>query len=210
MHVADNDDVTAKMPAVRCVVLPIGSTADAPMSARWQHEAWDLKQQAWPDPGETGHDPMLFPVPVLVLEADASGEGEHVAASLDILTKTIEHAGQTYLASGLSAVVTDQARRGDGLGTALVTHARDHIRATAADLTLFSCDSSLISFYTRCGFEVVPGTVLIGGTPTDPLRTDDLGKTVLADFISPLAIARADDFVDTQIALYPGLIDKLW
>jgi aminoglycoside 2'-N-acetyltransferase I len=203
------------MRAVRCVILPMNSISDDSisddsMSASWRRQAWDLKQQAWPDPDDVGHDPLLSPVAVLILESDASPEGEHVVATLDILSKTIQHAGQTYLSSGLSAVVTDRSRRRDGIGTTLVTSAREHIRATAADLTVFSCEEALISFYTRCGFDVLPGTVLIGGTPSDPLRTDDLGKTVLADLISPLAIAHAHNFVDTQIALFPGVIDKLW
>lgn len=195
---------------MRWVILSVNSTSDDSMSASWRRQAWDLKQQAWPDPDDAGHDPLLSPVAVLILESDASPEGEHVVASLDILTKTIEHAGQTYMASGLSAVVTDPARRGGGLGTALVIYARDHIRTTAADLTLFSCDSALVSFYERCDFDVLPSTVLMGGTPTDPLNTDDLDKTVLVDLISTRAIANAADFVDTRIALYPGLIDKLW
>jgi len=53
--------------------------------------------------GVPTHDPALSPLSMLLVD------GTNVAAALDVLTKTIEHAGATFLASGLSTVVTDAA-----------------------------------------------------------------------------------------------------
>ena len=63
-----------------------------------------LERQAWPDSADAGHDPELNPLTMLLLDGDTA------LAALDILSKDIEHHGQKYAASGLSAVVTDQAR----------------------------------------------------------------------------------------------------
>lgn len=86
------------------------------------------------------------------------------------------------------------------------------------DLALFSCDRELVPFYEAAGFEVLPGTVLVGGTPAEPLATDapGLGKTVLGAFPAGAAHGegRADEvraaFTGIRVPLYPGTIDRLW
>lgn len=165
-----------------------------------------LIEQAWPGPDE-GHDAALDPISLLLVD-----EGI-VVASLDLLSKQLEHRGHSYRASGLSAVVTDAANRHRGYGQVLVRTARQELQNRGRDLALFTCDSYLGRFYAGCGFEVLPGTVLIGGTPEDPLRSDqvsDLGKLTFAAFYTTLAAAHRDDFIGTEIALYPGPIDRLW
>lgn len=165
-----------------------------------------------------GHDQALAPLAVLLLDADG-----RVAASLALLHKPVRLAdGRTYRAAGLSAVVTRADVRGRGYGLRLVTAARAGLAADpAVDLALFSCDRELVPFYEAAGFEVLPGTVLVGGTPADPLATDDpgLGKTVLGAFPArPTGAAhdegRADQvraaFTGIRVPLYPGTIDRLW
>ena len=84
------------------------------------------------------------------------------------------------------------------------------MRASGADLGVFSCDTALVPFYESAGWRELPGAVLIGGTPEAPLPTDALGKVVLAEFFSGRARSRAGSFRDSRIALYSGPIDKLW
>ena len=171
-----------------------------------------LHAQAWPDHAaseatdERGawHDPALRPVSMLLVD-----DGKVVAA-LDILSKEITHRGQRYAASGLSTVVTDQAQRGKGYGRRLIIAGRDAIRDSGADLGIFTCDRPLQAFYERAGWQMLPGSVLVGGTPDAPFPSDRFDKVVLALFFSPKAQQHAESFNHSRIELYPGNKDKLW
>jgi GNAT superfamily N-acetyltransferase len=188
---------------VRIVSFP---EADVPPELRTQVLA--LQDQAWPgyEPGAPGplHDPALRPLSMLLLD-----DGR-VLSALDILSKEIEHAGQRFAARGLSTVVTDEAERGKGYGLMLVEAAREAIERSGADLGIFTCDTPLRTFYERAGWHVLPGTVLVGGTPVSPFPSDQFDKVTMARFFSPKARALADAFVGARIELYPGEIDKLW
>lgn len=164
-----------------------------------------LREQAWPGGGP--HDPALRPVAMLLVAPDGT-----VPAALDILSKDIVHGGRTYRASGLSAVVTDTAQRGKGHGRQLVAAARAKMAARGADVGLFTCDRSLRGFYGSAGWDVLEGSVLIGGTPEDPLPSDapEFDMVTLGAFFTERARRHADTFRNSRIALYPGEIDKLW
>src|SRR5207302_646931 len=131
-------------------------------------------------------------------------------ASLDILSKEFVHAGTSYRARGLSAVVTDRAQQGRGYGRQLAARAREAIRESGADLGLFTCDRELQGFYESAGWQLLPGSVLVGGTAEDPFPSDRPGfdKVTLASLFS--ARAREAGFDHARIALYPGVIDRLW
>jgi aminoglycoside 2'-N-acetyltransferase I len=167
-----------------------------------------LHRQAWPPSGpeRTGpaHDPALSPVSMTLVD------GGRVLAALDILSKEIEHAGERYAASGLSTVVTDEAERGRGYGRRLVLAAREAIAASGADLGIFTCDRPLGAFYESAGWSLLPGTVLVGGTPEAPFPSDQWDKVTLASFFSERARVAAGQFAGARIGLYPGAIDKLW
>jgi aminoglycoside 2'-N-acetyltransferase I len=168
-----------------------------------------LREEAWPaagdDPGAGPvHDPVQRPVSMLLTEAGT------VVAALDILTKNISHCGQDYLASGLSTVVTCSTRRRSGYGRQLVSAARALIAASGADLGIFTCDRPLQAFYASAGWEVLDGAVLIGGTPDNPLPSDQFDKVTVAAFFSARARRHAASFTHGRIGLYPGDIDRLW
>ena len=170
-----------------------------------------LQEQAWPssdagavDPLGLSHDPALEPLTMVLVE-----EGR-VLAALDILSKELVHAGERYRARGLSTVVTGRTRQRQGLGRTLVAAARDAIVASGADLALFTCDRPLAPFYEGAGFPVLPGAVVIGGTPEDPFPSDQFDKVTLAAFLSDRAREHAAEFRGARIALYPGAIDRLW
>lgn len=163
-----------------------------------------LIQQAWPDTSDVNHDPALDPLSMLLVD-----EGI-VLASLDILSKRLTHHGRSYYASGLAAVVTDQPSRHQGYGLALARAARLAMHNRRRDLALFTCDSYLSKFYLDAGFEILRGTVLIGGTPDAPLRSDQFDKVTFGAFYTTFAAAHRDDFINADIELYPGAIDRLW
>lgn len=168
-----------------------------------------LQEQAWPSEQPPGlapwHDPSLDPVSVLLVDDDG-----RVLSALDILSKVIRHAGQTYAASGISAMVTDGRSRGKGLGRALARSAKAMMRDGGADLGIFTCDTHLRGFYQGAGWEHLPGTIVVGGTPEDPLASDELDKVTMASFFSKKANASRERFVGVRIELYSGNIDRLW
>lgn len=65
-------------------------------------------------------------------------DGDRVVAALAVLSKTLDHRGQTYAARGLSAVVTDRALRRSSHGPTLVAAARELIETGPADLGIFT------------------------------------------------------------------------
>ena len=172
-----------------------------------------LQRQAWrPDePGDTApegptHDPALAPVSVLLVEGDI------VLAALDVLGLHLVHAGSTWAARGLSTVVVAERARGRGLGLTLVRAAGELIDAAGADVTVFTCDRPLRGFYEAAGYAVLAGTVIVGGTPAEPLRSDAPGfdKITLGRFHSGRAQAARSAFVGVDLGLHPGRIDRLW
>jgi aminoglycoside 2'-N-acetyltransferase I len=172
-----------------------------------------MQEEAWPsaDPAEAAdlgpvHDPALRPLSMLLLEDDT------VLSALDVLFKPIVQGGEELSAAGLSTVVTPRARRGRGYGRTLVTWAREALPALDVDLGLFTCDRSLEDFYRACGWELLPGTVLVGGTPDQPFPSDQPGfdKVTLGAFFTPKAIAARASVIDARVLLYSGLIDRLW
>lgn len=193
---------------MRVEIVPEGLTPPA-----LRRQVLALQDQAWPpapgEPPSTGltHDPALAPVSVLLVDDDGS-----VPAALDVLSAPLTHAGTVWAASGLSTVVVDRAARGRGLGLELVRAAAAWIEASGADLTLFTCDRPLARFYGATGYEVLPGTVVVGGTVEDPLRSDAPGfdKVTLAGFHTVRARAAREAFVGVDVALYPGTVDRLW
>ena len=172
---------------------------------RMQNQAWPPDESAT-DGGDDGHDSALRPLSMLLVDDGA------VLASLDILFKEIVHAGRRWNACGLSTVVTRQDVRGRGYGRRLVVTAREALPSLAVDLALFTCDRNLQGFYEGAGFHILPGTVLIGGTPEQPFPSDQPGfdKIALAALVSPAARAGRALFEHAHIELYPGEIDKLW
>jgi predicted N-acetyltransferase YhbS len=153
---------------------------------------------------DVAHDPALRPLSLLLVV-----DGQVVAA-LDILSKELEHGGERYAASGLSTVVTAPSQRRRGYGGQLVRAARDRIAQSGADIGIFTCDRPLAGFYERAGWHVIPGAVLVGGTPDDPFPSDQWDKVTLGAFFSERAKANETSFAHTRIGLYPGVLDRLW
>ncbi|MFD3330946.1 GNAT family N-acetyltransferase [Streptomyces sp. NPDC058701] len=172
----------------------------------------EIQHQAWPSDGDgpsrsaLTHDPELRPLSMLLVD------GGSVLAALDILSKEIVHAGQRYAAGGVSTVVTRREARGFGHGRRLAAAARKTMIARNLDLGLFTCDRPLQAFYESAGWHLLPGTVLIGGTPQAPFPSDQPGfdKVTMADFFSAASRHAQASFQHTRIELYPGENDKLW
>jgi aminoglycoside 2'-N-acetyltransferase I len=150
------------------------------------------------------HDPALRPVTVLLLS------GGRVISALDILSKEIGHAGARFAASGLSRVVTRADARRLGYGRRLVVAARATMAEGGADLGIFTADAPLRHFYESCGWPVLAGCVLLGGTPERPFPSDQFDKLTFAAFFTAHARRHAQAFSFSRVRLYSGAIDRLW
>jgi GNAT superfamily N-acetyltransferase len=184
---------------------------ETPDSLRRQVRA--AQEEAWPSDAREDamslapvHDPTLRPLSMILVDDDS------VLAALDVLFKRIEHDGRSWDAAGLSTVVTPRANRGRGFGHLLVAHAFQTMPDLGADLGLFTCDRPLQAFYENCGWETLPGTVLIGGTADEPFASDCAGmdKVTLGGFFSPAAREARPTFLGAQLQLHSGSIDRLW
>ncbi|MCI4081248.1 GNAT family N-acetyltransferase [Streptomyces sp. MMS21 TC-5] len=181
--------------------------AEADLPARLARQVTELEARVWPG-SAPGHDPALHPRTMLLV--DAAGT---VTAALSLLYKPVPLADRTYRAAGLSSVVALPELRGRGLGGRLVAAARAELAADpAVDLALFSCDRPLAPFYGAAGFAPLPGTVLVGGTPEDPLATDAPGfdKVVVAAFFTDDPAGDREAFTGVRVPLHPGSVDRLW
>ncbi|MEO7286801.1 MAG: GNAT family N-acetyltransferase [Jatrophihabitantaceae bacterium] len=198
----------------------IASYSDADLPAGIAEQVRALIQQAWPaeppepaEPAETtepgglsatGHDPALSPITMVLTR------GSTVLSCLSVLSKPIVHGAASYLASGISTMVTDRTQRRHRYGLRLASAARQFMARSGADLGVFTCDRSLQDFYLQAGWSHFDQTVLIGGTRQDPLASDQFDKVCLGSLFSTRAIAASTTFIATRIELYPGAIDRLW
>jgi len=173
--------------------------ADVPASLRTQVTA--IRNSG---PSVQPHDPLLQPLTMLLLI------GGRVISALDILSKEIEHGGERFAASGLSRVATHTDARRRGHGRRLVSAAREAMVHRGADIGIFTADTPLRPFYESCGWLVLPGCVLIGGTPRDPFPSDQFDKLTFATFFTASAQRHAHTFERSRVALYSGDIDRLW
>jgi aminoglycoside 2'-N-acetyltransferase I len=162
----------------------------------------DILEREWPSVfkredllGRPLHDPNKHPLMVLLVENDT------VLSCLAVPSTLIHLAGDTYKASGLSAVLTDAGYRGRGYGRLLVTAAREVIAGSDADIGVFTCDPPLVPFYVGCGWTLMEHTSVIGGTREKPFPADSLGKGTLMGFFSAKAREHRADFEGATIHL---------
>ena len=124
-----------------------------------------------------------------------------LASHLSVPRKTIVHRGESYKACGLSGVLTVPAFRGKGYGEWVVRAATVFMEQDGADIGLFTCDPPLRPFYERCGWTLLEGAWLVGGTCARPFPSDTLDKITFARFFSARAQVHEKDFVGAAIWL---------
>lgn len=121
----------------------------------------------------------------------------------------LHHKSEIYTAYGLSEVVTLAYYRKRGLASFVIGEASKFIYSQKPDISIFTCAKEKVNFYTRCGWEAIQGSCLVGGTKEKPFRSDSLGLITMIKFISSKSNQHREDFQNTDIILELGE-DQLW
>jgi GNAT superfamily N-acetyltransferase len=125
----------------------------------WEDYTGENRLRDWIQP------PELHPAHVAIVE-----DGVLISYAA-VVWKLLEHAGAVYTTFGLSGVLTYPAFRGQGYGRRVVEAATEVIRASDADIGLFTCEPSLSHFYAASGWIPMERAVLQCGPRSAPLTT---------------------------------------
>ncbi len=167
-----------------------------------------LQCTAWPlTPGDEDKpwpgNPEIYISSFVLVDNDITVS--HVA----IMGKNITHKGQTYKAFGLGEVVTHPSYQKRGFGLQLINKAAAFIENNEPDISIFTCNPSLIYFYAQGGWEHIKNTCLVGGTRDNSFRSDSLRLATMMRFHSDKAKEHRQDFEDSDV--YLELSEKqLW
>lgn len=95
-------------------------------------------------------------------------QGGEMIGHVGVYRREIAHAGGQYAVAGIAKVGLIPAARGNGLGSRLMRHVQDTLRAQATDdLGLLVTGENRLGFYGRLGWTRVAGPVIYdyAGTP---------------------------------------------
>ncbi len=152
------------------------------------------KDSLTPAAGSPNLDPVFH---VLV-------EEEALYSSATVVRKRIEHAGESFMCYGLSAVMTYPYWRKRGYGRQVVDAATASIRAAPdADIAWLQTEPKLEGFYNQAGWTHLPKLHTLSGDPAQP---QDEGSFAMMLFVSDLGVRHRPDFEAAQ--LYLG--EYLW
>lgn len=160
-----------------------------------------LEAVAWPDLQNSLDFPLnsqTYVTSFLMME------NHRVLSHVGIRKSLCQHRGEVYLAYGLSEVVTDPSYQRQGLASFLLQQARCFIQKQHADFCIMTCQKEKVPFYTRCGYQVMQGACLVGGTKDQPFRSDSLNLTTMMFLISSKSKQHRLDFENTDIVLELG------
>ena len=121
----------------------------------------------------------------------------HVA----VVGKDIIHEGIVYRAFGLSEVVTHPSYQKRGYGLELIKQAFRYIEGNDPDISVFTCNPSLVNFYTKGGWTHIKDTCVVGGSIDNPFRSDSLGLATMMCFHSRMAKDNQVNFLNSDIYL---------
>ncbi len=165
-----------------------------------------LENTAWPGSGAEEEYPSA---PDTFVTAFVLAEQDAVICHVGVRKSILLHKGRTYLAYGLSEVVTHPRWQNRGLASETIKKAAQFIIAQHADISIFTCEKNRVPLYTRGGWEEVKGACLVGGTREKPFRSDSLNLVTMMRFLSSDAKRHKADFENTDIILELGE-NQLW
>lgn len=169
-------------------------------------EIMKLESTAW---AKSSEDEQFPSAPNTYVTSFVWLENGIAVCHVGIRKSILLHKGQEYTAYGLSEVVTHPDYQNQGLASKTIQKAAKFIGSEQADISIFTCDKSKVSFYSRGGWEAVNGACFVGGTKEKPFRSDSLNLTTMMMFLSPHGKLHKTDFENTDIVFELGE-NQLW
>lgn len=111
----------------------------------------ELEETAWPSETEIETFPSA---PISHVTSFVLLESNKAICHIGIRKNKFFHMGYTYLAYGLSEVVTHPEYQCKGIGTEMLRTAMDFIISEKPDLSIFTCEPKRVHFYTIGGWQV--------------------------------------------------------
>lgn len=168
----------------------------------------ELENTAW-KPSELENDINFPSSPNTYVTSFILIENNHVISHAAIRKTLFIHNGKEYLAYGLSEVVTHPNYQKKGLGLKIIKKAAEFIINKSPDISIFTCDPLKINFYKKAGWQPFTSTCFVGGTKSNPFRSDSLGLTTMIMFLSDKANFNKHEFENTDIIFELGE-KQLW
>jgi len=165
-----------------------------------------LEDTAWP---QNTQDTIFPSAPDTYLTSFVLIENDIAVCHIGVRKSTLYHKEEKYFAYGLSEVVTHPHYQKKGLATQTIKKATQFILSQQSDIIIFTCAKERVAFYTRCGWEAVPGACFVGGTREKPFRSDSLNLITMMMFLSPKSKQHRKDFENTDIIFELGE-NQLW
>ena len=165
-----------------------------------------LEDTAWP---YNGQDKIFPSAPNTYCTSFVLIENDIAVCHVGVRKSILHHKEEEYVAYGLSEVVTHPHYQHKGLATQTIKTAAQFIIAQQPDISIFTCAKEKVSFYTRCGWEAIPGVCFIGGTKKKPFRSDSLNLVTMMMFLSAKGKQHKNDFENTDIVFELGE-NQLW
>jgi len=165
-----------------------------------------LENTAWPPDEE---NPIFPSAPNTYVTSFVLMTNHMAVCHVGVRKSILHHKGEVYLAYGLSEVVTHPQYQNNGLATKAIKRAAQFIASQQPDISIFTCAKEKVAFYTRCGWEAVPGACFVGGTEEKRFRSDGLNLITMMMFLSPKGKQHKEDFENTDIHFELGE-NQLW
>lgn len=97
-------------------------------------------------------------------------DGDMLISHAQVITVTIDHAGETYRVCGVTGVLTYPNFRKQGYGSRVVTAANKYINESGADFGLLFTGLNLKDFYNRQGWVNIPTVIILFGDKDHPVE----------------------------------------
>ena len=124
--------------------------------------------------------------------------GEALVSAASVVRREITCDGVPYVCYGMSAVMTFPFFRKNGYGSQVVKAATDHMQAQPdADVALLWTSPDRGPWYSKFGWEAMPGLTIWVGDPQSPHHDDD--SFLMMMFISDRAKQNRETIVNSRI-----------
>ncbi|KNF08792.1 putative acetyltransferase involved in intracellular survival and like acetyltransferase [Gottschalkia purinilytica] len=164
-----------------------------------------LQNIAWLSTSEPKAENVSWPKdPKIHLTSFVLIDNSSAISNVTVLGKNITHKGRSYKTFGLSEVVTHPSYRKQVLGLQLIKEATKFIENNNPDISIFTCEPSIVYFYTKEGWIHMENTCTVGGTLDNAFRSDSLGLATMMRFFSDKSKKHRQDFEHSDVYLELG------